>query len=62
MTIKKKILTSDGIELGPDHHQKFHFSDKQVYVLGNGHHPYIENPLVFRNSVRNFIEKKHSKS
>lgn len=44
--------------VGPDHHRKFNFSDKQVCVLDNGHHPYIENPLVLKTCITKFVKRE----
>lgn len=55
--IKHPVLILTGKHdqaIGPEHYKKFKFGNKQVCVLDSGHHPYVENPIVFKNSIIKF--------
>ena len=41
--------------IGPTHQESFQFKQAVYKVLGSGHHPYIENPEVFKKVVCEFI-------
>ena len=63
-SIKHPVLILAGKHdhaIGPDHYKKFNFSNKQVCVLDSGHHPYVENPLGFKNSIIKFIREELEK-
>jgi proline iminopeptidase len=41
--------------IGPKHHESFHFSNAVYKVLDSGHHPYLENPILFNNFIVEFL-------
>ncbi len=42
--------------IGPIHHESFHFPNAVYKVLESGHHPYVENPIAFKNTIVEFMD------
>lgn len=41
--------------IGPNHQEGFQFKNAVYKVMDSGHHPYIEDPIGFKNVVSEFI-------
>lgn len=52
------IAGKDDYAVGPSHHQSFKFNKMDIQVLNSGHHPYVENPAIFKKVIMDFVENK----
>ncbi|WP_430786632.1 alpha/beta fold hydrolase [Virgibacillus flavescens] len=59
-TINSPVLTMTGEKdgaVGPEHYQSFKFRNNTVSKLNGAHHPYLENPNEFKQSILSFINR-----
>lgn len=42
--------------VGPTHHTTFRFSDVTTIILNSSHHPYLEDPINYRDAILTFLQ------